>query len=59
MNNKIEQIASAAGKDSALADKLEQILTGPNDRAFLDGQVAFQGRSGNQGLAAARRGGAG
>ena len=35
MNNKIEQIASATGKDSALADKLEQILSGPNDRAFL------------------------
>lgn len=35
MDDKMEQIAAAAGKDQALADRLEQILTGPNDRAFL------------------------
>jgi len=35
MGDKIEQIAAATGKDSALKDRLEQILTGPNDRAFL------------------------
>ena len=35
MDDKMEQIAAAAGKDQGLADKLEQILTGPNDRAFL------------------------
>jgi hypothetical protein len=35
MNDKIERIAAAAGKNSALVDKLEQTLTGPNDRAFL------------------------
>ena len=35
MDDKMEQIAATAGKDPALTDKLEQILTGPNDRAFL------------------------
>ncbi len=35
MDEKLEQIAAAAGRNSALADKLDQILTGPNDRAFL------------------------
>lgn len=35
MDDKMEQIAAATGKDQGLADKLEQILTGPDDRAFL------------------------
>jgi len=35
MDDKMEQIAAAAGKDPGLADKLERILTGPNDRAFM------------------------
>ena len=35
MDDKMEQIAATAGKDPALRDKLEQILTSPNDRAFL------------------------
>ncbi len=35
MDDKLERVAAATGKNRALADKLDQILTGPNDRAFL------------------------
>ncbi|HEX9022219.1 MAG TPA: hypothetical protein VF799_00095 [Geobacteraceae bacterium] len=35
MDDKLERIAAEAGKSPALADKLDQLLTGPNDRAFL------------------------
>ena len=35
MDDKLEQLAVSAGKNQTLADKLDQVLTGPNDRAFL------------------------
>ena len=35
MDAKLEQVAIAAGKDPDVVDKLDQVLTGPNDRAFV------------------------
>ena len=35
MDDKRGRFAAATGKNPALADKLDDILTGPNDRAFL------------------------
>ena len=35
MNDKLERKVAAASRDAALVDKLDRILAGPNDRAFL------------------------
>ncbi len=32
---KLEQLSAAVGKNPEIAEKLDQLLTGPNDRAFL------------------------
>jgi hypothetical protein len=32
---KLEQLSAAIGKSAEIAEKLDQILAGPNDRAFL------------------------
>ena len=35
MDEKTEQMAALAGTNSAIAEKLDQMLTGPNDRAYV------------------------
>lgn len=35
MDDKLVQVAAVAGKNKAVVDKLEEILTGPNDRAYV------------------------
>ncbi|QWV94093.1 hypothetical protein KP004_02580 [Geomonas oryzisoli] len=35
MDEKLAQIAALAGKNDKIAEKLEQMLTGPNDRAYV------------------------
>lgn len=35
MGVKLEQLSAAVGRNVDIAEKLDQILTGPNDRAFL------------------------
>ncbi len=35
MDKKTEQAAAAAGKTPGVVEKLDQLLTGPNDRAFV------------------------
>ncbi|HJV67461.1 MAG TPA: hypothetical protein VJ550_17120 [Geomonas sp.] len=35
MTDKLTQVAAAAANDKMLVDKLDQILAGPNDRAFV------------------------
>ena len=35
MDEKTEQMAALAGTNSDIAEKLDQMLTGPNDRAYV------------------------
>lgn len=35
MDDKIAKVAAMAGKNDKIAEKLEQMLTGPNDRAYV------------------------
>ncbi len=35
MDDERKRFAASTGKNPAVADKLDQILTGPNDRAFI------------------------
>lgn len=35
MDEKLAQIAALAGKNDKIAEKLEQLLAGPNDRAYV------------------------
>ena len=35
MNDKIARVAALAGGSKDVADKLDQLLTGPNDRAYV------------------------
>lgn len=35
MDVKLEQLSVAVGKNPEIVEKLDQLLTGPNDRAFV------------------------
>lgn len=35
MDDHLTHIAAAAAKDKSIVDKLDQLLVGPNDRAFI------------------------
>jgi hypothetical protein len=35
MDDKLEQVAAAAGRNPDIVEKLDQSLTGPNDRAYV------------------------
>lgn len=35
MGDQLTQVVAAAGKDKTIVDKLDQLLAGPNDRAFV------------------------
>ncbi|MCM0080069.1 hypothetical protein L4X63_00535 [Geomonas sp. Red32] len=49
MGDELRQVAMVAGMDKDVVEKLDQLLTGPNDRAFVvctytDCQINIKGR---------------
>jgi len=49
MDEKLARIAALAGSNDEIADKLDKVLTGPNDRAYVvcsyaDCELHFKGR---------------
>jgi hypothetical protein len=49
MDDKVTKVAALAGKNEKIAEKLDQLLAGPNDRAYVvcsfdDCTLHFKGR---------------